>query len=95
MDLFIGNHVVSPTEGVTKESPVLQERKDARLVTKESPGLQERKDTRLVTKESSSTPGVEGCKVSCKGVPQYTRAGRIQGKLPRSPQYSKRGRIQG
>ena len=43
MDLFIGNHVVSPTEGVTKESPVLQERKDTSFVTKESPVLQEMK----------------------------------------------------
>ncbi|XP_023337807.1 phosphatidylinositide phosphatase SAC1 [Eurytemora carolleeae] len=32
MDLFVGNHVVSPTEGVTKESPVLQERKDTRYL---------------------------------------------------------------
>ena len=60
MDLFVGNHVVSPTEGVTKESPVLQERKDTRLVTKESPVFQEWKDARLVTKESPSTPGEKG-----------------------------------
>ena len=63
MDLFIGNHVVSPTEGVTKESPVLQERKDTRLVTKESPSI----------------PEVEGYTTSYQEVPQYSRRVRIQG----------------
>lgn len=32
MDLFVGNFVVSPTEGVTHESPVLQENKDKRFL---------------------------------------------------------------
>ena len=60
MDLFIGNHVVSPTEGVTKESPVLQERKDARLVTKESPSTPEVEGYKVSYQGGPSTPGVEG-----------------------------------
>jgi hypothetical protein len=32
LDLFVGNYVVAPTEGVTHEPPVIKEKKDTRLV---------------------------------------------------------------
>ena len=33
LDLFVGNYVVSPTEGVTHESPVIKEKMDTRSVS--------------------------------------------------------------
>jgi hypothetical protein len=32
LDLFVGNYVVAPTEGVTHEPPVIKEKMDTRLV---------------------------------------------------------------